>query len=136
VLINPIIRSRTRYFRHAYHPTCVTIIFLQKVINNGFQFMTGYAVHTNMGGEQKVSAILTNYSIELTSVRKLSNGRGHCSTVRVDAPVRHTHTIRMYKQEGMETVFNIEGILLPCYLPQNYITRGGVNSSISLDNCT
>jgi hypothetical protein len=26
VLINPIIRTRTRYFRHAYHPTCDNII--------------------------------------------------------------------------------------------------------------
>jgi hypothetical protein len=28
MLINPIIQTRTRYFRHAYHPTRDTIYFL------------------------------------------------------------------------------------------------------------
>jgi hypothetical protein len=53
----------------------IDIMFLQEVANEGFQFMTWHAAHTNIGTEQRGIGTLKRDSTELRSMEKLPNGR-------------------------------------------------------------
>jgi exonuclease III len=100
----------------------IGIIFLQEMINSDLQFMTGYAVNTNVGREQWGTAILT-------SVRKLPNG-----TVRAGAPVKHIYAPpRCINRKEREKFFIM---YLLRHLSQDYITGGDLNYVTSRENCT
>jgi hypothetical protein len=51
------------------------ITFLQAVVKEYLQHMTGYTAHTNIGAEERGTAILTRETVELTAIENLPNGR-------------------------------------------------------------
>jgi hypothetical protein len=69
MLINPIIRTRTRYFRHAYHPT--HDILVSEV---GGSDRIGF---TSSGHDRKYVTILCHQSRSHELVTLLSSGMWH-----------------------------------------------------------
>jgi hypothetical protein len=72
VLINPIIRSRTRYFRHVYPPTCDSIIPLLNTLESSrshirIAFTPVYFTARNTGLPKKL------YGIPTADLRPLDN---------------------------------------------------------------
>lgn len=101
----------------------IEIIFMQELVKEDFQYMTGYAQQSNMGTQVRRTVTLPRYTIEWTAIEKCQ-WQGHGGMMRADAACKLVRSIGMCKEVGKRTILQYRGQLLAAPLaPQLYDRR-------------
>jgi endonuclease/exonuclease/phosphatase family metal-dependent hydrolase len=129
-------RMRMRMLEEFLQKQEIDILLLQEVTHTEFDMIRGYKAHTNIGINNRGTAMLTRETKTLTNITRLPSGRGMADCYRgvlitnINAPSGSS------RRQERENFYNVELTYLLRSIPPTMIIGGDFNSVPSQTDCT